>query len=49
MSTEETLSLDELAKQIAKQYPTKEDLLGDAGVFQELFSEGRFNRLLMES
>ena len=37
MSTEETLSLDALAKQIAKQYPTKEDLLGDAGVFQELF------------
>ncbi len=37
MSTEETLSLDALAKQIAKQYPTKEDLLGETGVFQELF------------
>jgi len=37
MTTEETLTLDELAKQIAKQYPTKEDLLGETGIFQELF------------
>lgn len=37
MTTEETLTLDALSKQIAKQYPSKEDLLGDRGVFQELF------------
>ncbi len=37
MTTEDTLTLDELANQIAKQYPSKEDLLGDTGVFQELF------------
>lgn len=36
-STEESLTLDALAKQIAKQYPTKEELLGETGIFQELF------------
>lgn len=37
MTTKDTLSLDQLAHQIAKQYPKKEDLLGEGGIFQELF------------
>ena len=37
MTTKDTLSLDQLAHQIAKQYPKKEDLFGEGGIFQELF------------
>jgi len=37
MTTDNTLTLQELAEQIAKQHPTKEELLGEERVFKELF------------